>query len=159
MATKNRHAVEMAIVTLDQIEQRIYEIRGQKVMLDRELADMQGVETRVLNQAVRRNIDRFPGDFMFQPNKDEFDNLISQIAISRFGLVEHEGDIKAYGAGLLSSFGELEHAFGDKVERRPFDLEQVINLEYTYGDMQPVLCVIPSYAELKEETRKYIESF
>lgn len=76
-----------------------------------------------------------------------------------FGLVEHEGDIKAYGAGLLSSFGELEHAFSDEVERRPFDLEQVINHEYTYSDMQPVLYVIPSYAELKEVTRKYIETF
>jgi len=76
-----------------------------------------------------------------------------------FGLVAHEGDIKAYGAGLLSSFGELEHAFSDKVERRPFDFEQVINHEYTYSDMQPVLYVVPSYAELKEVTRKYIESF
>jgi phenylalanine-4-hydroxylase len=76
-----------------------------------------------------------------------------------FGLVEHEGDIKAYGAGLLSSFGELEHAFSDKVERRPFNLEQVINHEYTYSDMQPILYVIPSYAELKEVTREYIESF
>lgn len=76
-----------------------------------------------------------------------------------FGLVEHEGGIKAYGAGLLSSYGELEHAFSDKVERRPFDLEEVINHEYTYSDMQPVLYVIPSYAKLKEVTRKYIESF
>ena len=76
-----------------------------------------------------------------------------------FGLVEHEGDIKAYGAGLLSSFGELEHAFGDEVERRPFDLEQVINTDYDYSEMQPILYVIPSYAELKEVTRKYIESF
>ena len=76
-----------------------------------------------------------------------------------FGLVEHEGDIKAYGAGLLSSFGELEHAFSDRVERRPFDLEQVINHEYNYSDMQPVLYVVPSYAELKDVTRKYIEGF
>ena len=76
-----------------------------------------------------------------------------------FGLVDHEGDTKAYGAGLLSSYGELEHAFSDEVERRPFDLEQVINHDYTYSDMQPVLYVIPSYAELKEATRKYIESF
>ena len=76
-----------------------------------------------------------------------------------FGLVEHEGENKAYGAGLLSSYGELQHAFSDEVERRPFDLEQVINHEYTYSDMQPVLYVIPSYAELKEVTRKYIESF
>ncbi len=76
-----------------------------------------------------------------------------------FGLVEHEGDIKAYGAGLLSSFGELEHAFSDKVDRRPFDLEEVINQDYSYSDMQKILYVIPSYAELKEQTRKYIESF
>ncbi len=76
-----------------------------------------------------------------------------------FCMVEHEGDIKAYGAGLLSSFGELEHAFSDKVERRPFNLEQVIKHEYTYSDMQPVLYVIPSYGELKEVTRKYIETF
>ncbi len=76
-----------------------------------------------------------------------------------FGLVEHEGDIKAYGAGLLSSYGELVHAFSDKVERRPFVLEEVINHEYTYSDMQPVLYVIPSYAELKEVTRGYISTF
>ena len=76
-----------------------------------------------------------------------------------YGMVEHEGEIKAYGAGLLSRYGELEHAFTDNVERRVFDLEQVINTTYDYSDMQPVLYVIPSYAELKEVTRKYIESF
>ena len=76
-----------------------------------------------------------------------------------FGLVEHEGEVKAYGAGLLSSYGELAHAFSDKVDRRPFDLEQVINHDYTYSDMQPVLYVIPSYAELKEVTKRYIETF
>ena len=76
-----------------------------------------------------------------------------------FGMVEDGSDIKAYGAGLLSSFGELEHAFSDKVDRRPFNLEEVINHEYTYSDMQPVLYVIPSYEELKEVTRKYIEGF
>lgn len=76
-----------------------------------------------------------------------------------FGLVEHDGEVKAYGAGLLSSYGELEHAFSDEVERRPFDLEQVIHHDYSYSDMQPVLYVIPSYAELKEVTRNYISSF
>lgn len=76
-----------------------------------------------------------------------------------FGMVEHEGEIKAYGAGLLSSFGELEHAFSDRVDRRKFDLEEVINQDYSYSDMQKILYVIPSYAELKEQTRKYIESF
>ena len=76
-----------------------------------------------------------------------------------FGLIEEKGELKAYGAGLLSSFGELEHAFSDRVERREFDLETVINHEFTYSDMQPVLYVVPSYKYLKEITRKYIESF
>jgi phenylalanine-4-hydroxylase len=76
-----------------------------------------------------------------------------------FGMVEHEGEIKAYGAGLLSSFGELEHAFSDNVDRRKFNLEEVINQDYNYSDMQKILYVIPNYRELKEQTRKYIESF
>jgi len=76
-----------------------------------------------------------------------------------YGMVEHEGEIKAYGAGLLSSYGELQNAFTDNVERRPFDLKKVIKTDYTYSEMQPILYVIPSYAELKEVTRKYIESF
>lgn len=53
----------------DNIKDAIYEIRGQKVMLDRDLAIIYGVETRILNQAVKRNLDRFPSDFMFQLTK------------------------------------------------------------------------------------------
>ena len=64
-----------------------------------------------------------------------------------------------YGAGLLSSYGELEHAFSSEVDRRPFNLEEVINQDYNYSDMQKILYVIPNYRELKEQTRKYIESF
>ena len=76
-----------------------------------------------------------------------------------YGLIEENGETKAFGAGLLSSFGELEHAFTNEVERRPFDLERVIKTDYSYSDMQPLLYVIPSYQFLKETTRKYIESF
>jgi monomeric phenylalanine-4-hydroxylase len=76
-----------------------------------------------------------------------------------FGLIEEDGENKAFGAGLLSSFGELENAYTDNVERRPFDLERVINTPYEYSDMQPILYVIPSYGYLKDVTRKYIESF
>ena len=54
---------------LQVIQSKIYEIRGQKVMLDKDLAPMYGVEVRVLNQAVKRNMDRFPPDFMFQLEK------------------------------------------------------------------------------------------
>jgi phenylalanine-4-hydroxylase len=76
-----------------------------------------------------------------------------------FGLVEEGGEIKAFGAGLLSSYSELEHAFGAEVERRKFDLEEVIHTSYDYSDMQPVLFVIPSYAYLKEVTREFIGRF
>jgi hypothetical protein len=67
------------------IVEKIYVIRGLKVMLDRNLAEMYGVEVRVLNQAVKRNASRFPEDFMFQINRDEFQNLKSQIVISSWG--------------------------------------------------------------------------
>ena len=64
---------------------KIYLVRGRKVMLDKDLAELYGVETRILTQAVRRNIDRFPDDFMFQLKKEEFNNLISQIVTSSWG--------------------------------------------------------------------------
>lgn len=70
---------------LQLIQNIIYEIRGQRVMLDFDLANLYGVETRVLNQAVKRNIQRFPSDFMFQLSQREFDNLMSQIVISSWG--------------------------------------------------------------------------
>lgn len=60
-------------------------IRGQQVMLDRDLALLYGVETRRLNEQVKRNIERFPEDFMFQLTSNEFDNLMSQIATSSRG--------------------------------------------------------------------------
>ena len=63
-----------------QIKKQIFEIRGQKVMLDRDLAELYGVELKRLNEAVKRNIERFPADFMFQLNRDEWDILRSQIA-------------------------------------------------------------------------------
>ena len=67
------------------VQNLIYEIRGQKVMLDSDLARLYQVETKVLNQAVRRNIKRFPEDFMFQLDNKEFANLKSQIVTSSWG--------------------------------------------------------------------------
>ena len=60
---------------------KIYVIRGEKVMLDRDLAQLYNVETRVLNQSIKRNLNRFPKDFMFQLSEKEFKNLISQNVI------------------------------------------------------------------------------
>jgi len=68
---------------LQVIQNKIYDIRGFKVMLDFDLAALYEVETRVLNQAVKRNSKRFPFDFMFQLNKNEWDILMSQFVISK----------------------------------------------------------------------------
>jgi hypothetical protein len=70
---------------LEQIKSSILEIRGKKVMLDMDLAIIYEVETRVLKQAVRRNIDRFPDDFMFELTKEEWDSLRSQIVMFKTG--------------------------------------------------------------------------
>ena len=59
------------------IEERIFTVRGRQVILDRDLAQLYGVETKVLNQAVRRNIERFPGSCMFKLNKEEFEELVT----------------------------------------------------------------------------------
>ena len=67
---------------LQEIQSKIYEIRGQRVMLDFDLATMYGVETRVLNQAVKRNIKRFPEDFMFQVSEIEWNVISSQFVMT-----------------------------------------------------------------------------
>ena len=84
MAKKNDivKATSVQLQQLENIENLIRVIRGKQVMLDRDLARLYGVEARALNQAVQRNIERFPEDFMFQLTKEEFENLKSQIVIS-----------------------------------------------------------------------------
>ena len=70
------------LIPIERIERKIYSIRDKKVMLDRDLAELYDVETKALNQAVKRNIDRFPEDFMFQLSYKEFTDLKSQIVTS-----------------------------------------------------------------------------
>jgi hypothetical protein len=67
------------------IENKIFTLRGVQVMLDNDLAELYGVTTGRLNEQVKRNIDRFPPDFMFQINESEWKNLISHFAISNWG--------------------------------------------------------------------------
>jgi len=91
----------------------IYLIRGQKVMLDRDLAVLYQVETRVLNQAIRRNIDHFPKDFMFQSTEKEFENWKSQIVISnseKMGLRKRPLAFTEQGVAMLSSVLKSETA-------------------------------------------------
>ncbi len=87
MAKKNdiAKAEAAAIQSVEQIESLILSIRGKQVILDRDLARLYGVETRRLNEQVRRNMERFPEYFMFQLTKEEFENWKSQIATSNEG--------------------------------------------------------------------------
>ena len=76
----------LGVLDIDEmIMSKIYFIRGEKVMLDRDLAELYGVETKVLKQAVKRNIDVFPKHFMFELTEEEFRNLRSQIVTSSWG--------------------------------------------------------------------------
>ena len=89
---------------LEHIKNSILEIRGKKVILDFELAKMYEVETRVLKQAVRRNIDRFPEDFMFELTEEEMKNLTSQIVMSSWGGTRHGAfAFTEQGIAMLSS--------------------------------------------------------
>jgi len=91
MAKKNEIAKvdTVAIQSVEQIERLIIPIRGKQVILDRDLARLYGVETRVLNQAVQRNIERFPEDFMFQLTKDEYENMSSQFVTTSKDTTNH----------------------------------------------------------------------
>ncbi len=102
-----------SLVPIERIEDKILLIRDQKKRLDRDLAELYGVETRVLNQAVRRNIRRFPEDFMFQLSKEEFENWKSQIVISnseKMGLRKLSYAFTEQGVAMLSSVLNSERA-------------------------------------------------
>ena len=97
---------------LQVIQNKIYEIRGQKVMLDFDLAELYGSETKRLKEAVRRNLKRFPGDFMFELTKEEFESLRSQIASSnkRGGTRYMPFAFTEQGVAMLSSVLNSEAA-------------------------------------------------
>jgi hypothetical protein len=88
-----------------EIISQIYFIRGRKVMLDSDLARIYGVTTRRMNEQVRRNIQRFPEDFMFQLTPDEYSNLISQFVISSSQITENVKDVSLMSQNATSSWG------------------------------------------------------
>ncbi len=99
------------IIPASNISSIIYLIRGQKVMLDRDLADLYGVETKRLKEQVRRNIERFPEDFMFELSKSESANLRSQIATSSWGGVRYSPmAFTEHGILMLSSVLKSDRA-------------------------------------------------
>jgi hypothetical protein len=99
------------MITDELVIDKIYLIRGQKVMLDKDLAELYDVETRVLNQAVKRNAGRFPEDFMFQLTTAEFENLMSHFVTSRWGgLRKLPFAFTEQGVAMLSSVLNSETA-------------------------------------------------
>ncbi len=98
---------------IDVIKNRIYEVRGQRVMLDRDLAELYNVETKRLNEAVKRNIERFPEDFMFKLNKSEWEFLRSQIVTLKEGTIDTDTeDVDVIETSLRSQFATLNEGNG-----------------------------------------------
>ena len=145
-------------IPIARIENRIHVIRGHKVMIDADLAELYGVETRVLNQAVKRNQDRFPVDFMFQLSAEELDQWRSQIVISNprammglrrppFAFTEH-GAIQA--SNILNSPRAIED--GVYVVRAFVQLREVLA---THKDLAAKLATLERQTQalaLKHDT-------
>jgi hypothetical protein len=139
-------------VPIEKITAKIYLIRGQKVMMDRDLAELYGVETKALKQAVRRNIDRFPNDFMFELTDTEFKNWRLQFVTSksdRMGLRYKPMVFTEQGVAMLSSVLRSKRAILVNVQI----MRAFINLRQMYI----------SHEDLKRKIaameRKYDENF
>lgn len=100
---KKKKSNTQALIPQETIANKILLIRGKKVLLDRDLADLYKIETRALNQAVRRNIERFPDDFMFSLTRQEIMNLSQSVISSK---IKHAPNVFAFtqeGVAMLSS--------------------------------------------------------
>jgi len=110
---------EKSVVSDESVVDKIYYIRNQKVMIDRDLALLYGVETKRLKEAVKRNLNRFPSDFMFELNSDEFNNWRSQYASSnsdRMGLRYAPMVFTEHGVLMLSSVINSEKAIQTNIQ-------------------------------------------
>ena len=166
---------------VESIRNKIYEIRGQRVMLDFDLAELYGVETRALNQAVKRNIERFPEDFMFQLTKGELEiltnqilrsekvsenteniskgsNLISQIVISKFLDKRETKHDKGWGGSrkLPYAFTENGVAMLSSVLRSSLAIQINIGIMRTFTEFRKIATSLqfPDYAADVVQLRK-----
>lgn len=159
------------LVPEEAIMSKIYLIRGQKVMIDRDLAELYGVETRVLNQAVRRNEKRFPEDFMFLISKEEMDDWKSQIVISnsqKMGLRKPPLVFTEQGVAMLSSVLNSERAILVNIQiirvftkiRRLFEthseilrkLEQIEKIEIAHD--QQIILIFEYLRQLEQDKQQ-----
>ena len=150
------------------IQSKIYVIRGQRVMLDFDLAAMYGVETRVLNQSVKRNIERFPEDFMFQLTKGEFDILKSQIVISNIRENDGVSTLTSQNVILKSGRGKhpkyLPYAFTENgvamlssVLRSPLAIQVNIGIMRAFTEFRKIASSLPNTAADVAQLRKDFE--
>jgi hypothetical protein len=159
---KKQNKCQKKLIPIEIIQQKIYFIRGEKVMFDRDLAVLYGAETKVLNQAVKRNLKRFPSDFMFRLNKSEMQIWTSQIVIynenlrSQFVTLKRGHNIKyapyvftEQGVSMLSSVLNSERA-----------IQVNIQIMRTFTKLRKMLM---TYKELREKIetmeKKYDKKF
>jgi len=146
---------DRSLIPLERIERSILMIRGQKVMLDRDLAQLYGVETRVLNQAVRRNIDRFPEDFMFRLTREEI-MRISQFVISS----AHPGVKTLKFSKNVMAFTEHGVAMLSSVLNSPRAVQVNIQIMRTFAKLRKIISLNKDLARrLDELENKYDAQF
>lgn len=139
------------IIPLNTIEGRIIYIRGHKVMLSAHLAELYGVETRVLNQAVKRNMKRFPKDFMFQLNNTETEKLVSQ------NVIPHK---KYFGGSLPYAFTEQGIAMLSGVLNSDRAVRVNVEIMRAFVRLRKMLVSNAALArKLKSLEKKYDEQF
>ncbi len=152
---------------LEIITQKIHEIRGQKVMLDYDLAALYETETRILKQAVRRNIERFPEDFMFELTEKEYNSLRSQFVILKKGRGQHSKFLPfaftEQGVAMLSSVLKSDKAIEINISiMRTFVTIRQYALNYTelqnkimeIESQLPEIYNVLNYLVDKEDTKK-----
>jgi len=141
----------MALVPPERIERSILLIRGQRVMLSTHLADLYNVETRVLNQAVKRNISRFPEDFMFQLNSAEAERLVSQ------NVIPHK---KYFGGALPYAFTEQGVAMLSSVLNSDRAIKVNVEIMRAFVRLRQILASNKELAKrLDELEKKYDAQF
>ncbi|MCP4914997.1 MAG: ORF6N domain-containing protein [Oligoflexia bacterium] len=136
----------MSLITESLIEKMIYVIRGQKVMLDSDLAELYGVQTKALKRAVKRNIERFPDDFMFELTKEELNNWRYQFGASnkeKMGMRIQPFVFTEQGVAMLSS-----------VLRSPQAIQVNISIIRTFIKMRKLLSSEESLSEKVEQIEK-----
>ena len=147
-----------ALIPVERIEKRIYLIRGQKVMLDADLADLYGVETKVLLQAVKRNVDRFPRDFMYPLTAQEVTFLRSQFVTSKTTARPRVSDPRGGRRYLPYAFTEQGVAMLSSVLRSPRAIAVNVEIMRAFVSLRQIHANHADLARKLEELEKKYDS-